>query len=193
MAPQFKRVLSSLDLEERILNGAALLGAVCVFLPWLTGEWLGEDLISFTGFGSFTSVIGFLIFALLVCTLGLTLVPAFGGPQLVRRRNKEVVRLCLTGQATVLSLAALSVLTKMTYDFPRMEIRFGIYCTFICSLVATFYAFWRLQEQRKNEVHEVFHHPDASATVEDHGEPTNLPPPPPPPPPLEPEDYRTHP
>jgi len=192
MPSQFRRVLSSLDLEERILNGAALLGTVCVFVPWFSGEWLGEDLTSFSGFGTFTSVIGIAIFLLLISTLGLTLVPMFGGPQLVRRRSKEIVRLCLSGQAAVLSLAALSVLTKMIYEYPRMEIRFGIYCTFICSLVATFYSFWRLQEQRKGEVHEVFHHPDGQASVEPHREPTNLPPPPPPPPPLEPEDYRKH-
>ena len=192
--PKYRRALSSLDLEEKILNGAALLALVSVFLPWFSGEWLGEDSVSYNGFQFFTSFLGFAIFLLHLALLGVTIVPMFGGPSFVKRRNKEILRLALSGQATVLALGALSVLTKVTYDYARMEIRFGVYCAFIGSLVATFYAFWKLQEQRRLENHEVFHHPEEPAAHSERHE-THLPPPPPPPPPppLKPEDHRLRP
>lgn len=194
MINRLKHLLAGLELEERILNGSALVGVLSVFLPWLSGEWLGEESVSYSGFEFFTSFIGILIFAMHVALLLIVLVPAFGGPVIVKRRHREVVRLCLASQATVLSIAALSVLTKVTYDYTRMEIRFGIYIAFISSILAAFYSFWRLQEQRKAGNSELFHHPDDQAAPTERSE-TVIPPPPapPPPPPLEPEEHRIRP
>lgn len=183
-----------LDLEERILNGAALFAAISVFFPWLSGEWLGEEEVAFSGFEFYTSMIGITIFLLHGVILSTTIVPLFGGPILVRRRYRDVSRLCLAGLATILCLAALSVLTKVTYDYTRMEIRFGIYLTFIGSLVAAFYSFWRMQEQKRSGNAEHFHHPDDQPAPSEKSE-SSLPPPPPPPPPppLEPEEHHIRP
>lgn len=187
-------MLSSMDLEERILNGASLFAFISVFMPWLSGEWLGEDFVSYSGFRFFTAAIGITFFLLHLVQLSISLSPMFGGPQLVRGHRKDVVRLCLTVQATILSLAALSVLTSITYDYTRMEIRFGIYCAFIGSLVSAFYSFWKMQEHNKAGVPEIFHHPDTvEAAPEPHPVHHSHIPPPPPPPPLEPEEFKMRP
>jgi hypothetical protein len=41
MHSRMLRNLQSLELEERILNAGAVVAAVSVFLPWMSGEWLG--------------------------------------------------------------------------------------------------------------------------------------------------------
>jgi len=194
MPSRIKRAFAGLELEERILNGASLLAIVSVFLPWISGQWLGDEDLTYSGFQFFTSIIGIIIFLCHVSLLALTVIPMFGGKMMLRKKQKEIIRLCLAGQATILSLAALSVLTKVTYDYTRMEIRFGIYCTFIGSLVAAFYAFWRLQEFRKSESQDLFHHPDDRTVATDRIETVmQTPPPPPPPPPLQPEEHHLRP
>lgn len=194
MQSRTRRSLAALDLEEKILNSAALFALVSVFLPWFSGEWLGEDFVSYNGFRFFTAFLGTAIFLLHAALLALTVVPLSGGPALVKKRHRETARLILAAQATILALAALSVLTIVTYDYTRMEIRFGIYCTFIGSLITTFYAFWRMQEQRRMESQEVFHHPEDREPHAERFEPAvPAPPPPPPPPPLKPEDHRIRP
>ena len=65
-----------LELEEQILNGGALIGLIGVFLPWLSGEWLGGDAITYSGFGFYTSFLGFAVFFLLLFILGITVIPA---------------------------------------------------------------------------------------------------------------------
>jgi hypothetical protein len=197
MQTRLRRVLASLDMEERILNGASLFALISVFFPWLSGELIGDDSVSYSGFHFFTAFIGTGIFLLHIAILSFTVVPAVGGPMMGGRRSRDFIRLCLAAQATILSLAALSVLTRITYDYARMEVRFGIYCTFIGSLIAGFYAFWRWQQMRKHEHGETFHHPedhelhDASSHESISSFPP--PPPPPPPPPLQPENHRIHP
>lgn len=188
------RMFNALDLEEKILNGASIFALVSVFFPWFSGEWLGEADVTYNGFTFFTSFIGWTIFLLHLAILALTVVPAFGGPSFVKRHARENARLSLAGIAAILSLAAISVLMNVTNDYTRMEIRFGVFCTFAGSIFATLYAFWKTQEQRKREAGETFHHP------EDHEKPEERPvvpvqplsAPPPPPPPLEPEEYRPH-
>lgn len=187
MASHFLRKILSLELEEKILNVGILLCMIGTFLPWIGGETLGNLYESHTGFGSYTSFIGIVVFAIALFALLITVIPLTGGPILVRRRYREVLRFCLTAQATVLILAALSVLIKVTLEFSRMEIRFGIYVSLIGSLVALLYAFLRFQEQRRSDVQELFHHPEEMrkpAGKEDFVE-TPPPPPPPPPPPIE--------
>lgn len=189
-----RRALTTLDLEERILNGASLFALISVFMPWFSGEWLGEDFVSYNGFRFFTAFLGSAIFALHLALLAITVVPLLGGPVIVKRRLREFTRLILASQAMILSLAALSVLTTVTYDYTRMEIRFGIYCTFIGSLITAFYAFWRYQEQQRRESHETFRHPEDSEQETNRAEPAMFAPPaPPPPPPLQPEEHRIRP
>lgn len=189
MPTRLRRLFASLDLEERILNGAVIFALISVFSPWFSGEWLGEETVSYSGFQFFTAFIGTLIFALNLGVLALTVLPAFNVAVFARKKQKELVRLFLASQATVLSLAALSVLTIVTHDYTRMEIRFGIYFTFIGSLVATFYAFWKYQEQRRLEPQSHFHHPDDMVQPEHPSALPDLPPPPPPPAPPKPEEH----
>lgn len=190
MVSAAKRLWTTLDLEERILNAAALLSLASIFFPWLSGEWLGGDTVTYTGWGFYTSFIGITVFVLLLGLLLITLVPLFGGPILLRKKYRDLVRLFLAVQSTVLLLAALSVLMKVTYEFSRIEIRFGIYLTLIGSIIVSIYTFLRWQEDRKNQTHEVFHHPEGTTVFEEKQESMQpAPPPPPPPPPLEPEEY----
>jgi hypothetical protein len=128
-----------------------------------------------------------------LCTLAvfiMTVVPAAGGQLPLKHRQRETLRSSLAILAAVLTLSALSVLINVTYDYARMDIRFGIYATFAGSIVSAFYAFWKLQEFRRSEIHEVFHHPEEIVQQEERRDPFAVPPPPPPPPPLEPEDYK---
>ena len=192
VSSKFMHRLSSLELEEKILNLASLIAIVGVFLPWMGGEWLGGESAAYSGLAFYTSFLGIAVLLLHLTNIFITAIPITGGPILVRKRSKEFVRLLLTGQATILILASLSVLTKVTFEFSRMEVRFGILVSLIASMVATLYTFLRYQEQRRSEVHELFHHPDDTAiTTEKDGELTKPPPPSPPPPP-EAEEHRLH-
>jgi len=189
--PTILRRIRSLELEEQILNGGALLALVGVFLPWTGGFMLGSDTVSYSGFGFFTSFIGIAVFLLNLFVLLITLIPLTGGPPLIRRHNKEHIRFFCGIQSSVLIVAALSVLMKVTFEFSRMEIRFGIIVTLIGSIAVVLESFLRMQEQRKSEVHDFFHHSEENEPLksqESHG-----PPPPPPPPPPGPEEHRIHP
>jgi hypothetical protein len=191
VTPPFLRKLTSLELEEQILNAGSLIAFIGVFLPWMGGEWLGGDTVTYSGVGFYTSFLGIGVMALHTFILVITLIPLTGGPVLIRRRHREVVRLAVTAAAALLVLAALSVLTKVTFEFSRMEIRFGIYVSLVGSLVAVLYAFLRFQEQRRSLVQELFHHPEDEGTPEERKETVTLTPPLPPPPRApEPEEHR---
>jgi hypothetical protein len=82
---------------------------------------------------------------------------------------------------------------KVTFEFSRMEVRFGIYVTLIGSIVSLVYAFLRLSEQRKSLVQELFRHPEDQTLPEEQKETFIAPPPPPPPPPPAPEEHRLYP
>lgn len=193
MESKFSRIWDSIDLEEKILNAAAIVGMIFIFFPWISGEWLGGDAVSYSGVGFYTSFLGIIVLLMLGFVVLTTLSPLLGGPVILRRKHKETVRFVLSVQATVLVLASLSVLTKITYEFTRMEIRFGIYLTLIGCLVTTLYCFLRWQEQRRSGSQEVFHHPEDNAPEEQIVESSiPPPPPPPPPPPLEPEEHNIH-
>lgn len=193
MPPRLLRNLSALETEEQILNGSSLLAIVGIFLPWITGEWLGGEKVTFTGFGFYTSFIGLVLFLIHLFILSLTLSPLLGGPVLVRKRLRETVRLSVAVIASVLVLAALSVLVKVTFDFSRMEVRFGVYLCLIGTLVSLLYAFLRFQEYRKSQAQEVFHHPEDRTRPEEQKDTFTAPPPPPPPPPSAPEEHRLYP
>lgn len=192
MTNRFSRLLSAVDLEERILNIGALLAIVGVLMPWISGQWGGQDEQVFSGLGFFTSFIGLAVVLLHLTAVAILAFPLLGGRQLVPQGRRHVARFFLTLTASVLILAALSVLTKVTLEFPRMGLRFGIYVSLIGSLISTLYAYLLYREQRRHEVRELFHHPEdhfrhvppaAPATT------SSATPPPPPPPPLEAEEH----
>lgn len=184
MASSAFRKLMALDLEEKILNLGSAISFVCIFFPWVSGEWLGGKNVTYSGLGFFTSFIGLSILLLQAYVLLITLVPVTGGPIIIKRQNKHGVRLFVTLLASVLTVAAWSVLTKFTFEF-RLQISFGLYGTLIGSLVATLYAFLLFQEHRRGVVKEFFHHGDGKQ----HKEPQ---PGSPPPPANEPEDHRMY-
>lgn len=194
MSSRLLRSLQGLELEERILNIGTLMGAVGVALPWISGDWQGGDQLTYTGFGFFTSLNGVVIFLLHFAVLLLTIIPLFGGPVIIRRKRlREIVRLCLTTQAVVLTLAALSVLLRVTIEFTRMEVRFGIYVCLVGGLIGLFESIVRFVEYKKAHEQETFHHPEDILPKEEEGTFTPPPPPPPPPRPPEPEEHRLYP
>lgn len=156
---QILRSLASMELEEQILHLGVFVALGGVFLPWIGGEWLGGDSITHSGLGYYTGYMGITIAALHTFVLLIALVPLSGGPQLVSKTKKDSYRFFVCLQATILTLASLSVLTKTTLDFARLEIRFGVYVSLIGSLVASLYAYLRYKEQQKREVQSIFHYP----------------------------------
>ncbi len=193
MPQRIIRTVNSLESEEQFLNGGAILAIIGVFLPWMSGEWLGGDSITYSGFGFYTSFLGLMVFLLALFILLITVVPLLGGPVIVKKRRREIVRLCLSSAATLLVLSALSVLMKVSFEFTRMELRFGIYVTLVGSIVTLVYSLLRFQEQRRSMGQELFRHPeDEEIPV---GQENLFTPPPPPPPPAapEPEDHRLYP
>lgn len=160
MSSSLIRKISSMELEEQILNAGALVALIGVFFPWVGGEWLGGESVTYTGFGFYTGFMGIAVFLLELFVLLITLIPLTGGPTLVRKDSKDTIRFYATAQAAILIVASLSVLTKTTLEFARMELRFGVYISLIGSLVALLYSFLRFQEKRRREVQDLFHHPE---------------------------------
>lgn len=191
---RLQRILSALDIEERVLNVASFLALISVLLPWISGEWLGGDPVSYNGFSFYTAFLGIIIFLIHGFIIAMTAVPLLGGPVIIRKNRKETLRLYLASQTFVLALASLSVLTKVTYEFSRIEIRFGMYLTLVCSIVCTLYAFLKWQEHRSTENQDLFRHPEEPIVRSDARTESVLPPPPPPPPPppLPPEEHYVH-
>lgn len=188
----FFRALAYLEIEEKILNVGALVALVGVFLPWFGGSWFGESTV-WTGFGFYTSFVGLLIFVSLAFILSLTLLPLMGY-QVIRKSVKDVIRLIVSLECVLLTIVTWSVLTNVTFDRAQMEVRFGIYLTLVGSIVASLYAFLRVQQQRKRQVQDLFHQSDAEeaspqASSRSRAE-QSVPAPPPPPPPGEPEEPR---
>jgi hypothetical protein len=193
MPARIIRVLQALELEEQILNGAALVGLVGVFLPWINGEWLGGERVTYSGFGFYTSFLGTAVSLLQVFILLVTFLPLFGGPVLLRKRYRETVRMMCALLSTVLVLAALSVLMNVTFEFSRMEVVWGIYVALVGNFVALLYSFLRWQEQRKSQVLELFHHPEDQTPLHEEKDVIITPPSPPPPPAPDPEEHRLYP
>ena len=191
MFAKIARAFRTMELEEKILHSGILLTAIGVFLPWFGGLWFGSESV-WSGFGFYTSYIGGSVFLIQVFLLVMTLSPLAGGPIIIRKSSRNYVRLLLCGISVILLLAALTVLLRVTFEVTRAEIRFGMYVSLVGSIVACLYSFLRHQEQQRNEVQELFRHPEvqspAKQIAKKHEEEEPLPPPPPPPPPP-PEDH----
>lgn len=186
-----KRALAALDLEERILNGSTLASVVFLFFPWMSGQLAGRDPVSYSGLEFYVSYIGGTILIIQIAILLMTILPIVGAPVMIRREWRHTIRLWLAIQAPVLILASLSVLTRVTYEFRGLSIRYGVYFSLVCALISALYAFLQWQEERRKEVQDLFHHPEDVATPVQQPEirSQQAPPPPPPPPPLQPEDH----
>lgn len=188
----FLKALKYLEIEEKILNIGALAALLGMFVPWFGGEWFGEPAV-WTGFQFYTSFMGLLIFLGLVSILSLTILPLFGY-QIIKPSLRDLLRLIISLECVLLTIAAWSVLTNISFDRSQMQIRFGIYVTLVGSIVASLYAFLRLQQERKRRVQELFHHPEDQVPEREKAirQPLEKTPPPPPPPPSpdEPEEPR---
>lgn len=193
MPSRLLRSLQTLELEEQILNAGSAIAIIGIFLPWLSGEWLGVS-ETYNGLGFYTSFLGLAIFLIHLFLLLVTFLPLTGGPVLLRKRYREFVRLFLAFQAVVLVLGVLTVLTRVTFEFTRMEVRWGVYVTLIGSFVTLLYTFLRWQEHRRSDVQDLFHHPEDQVAPPAESEAPTVPPPPPPPPPAPlPEEHRIYP
>ena len=173
------RKIFALEIEEKILNTAAVFAFVCVFFPWVGGEWLGGKTVTFNGLGFFTSFIGLTVLLLQTYILLITIIPITGGPLIIKTRYKNMARLMAAALSTLLTVAIWSVLTKFTFEFSRLEIYFGLYGTLVGSLVTTLYSFLRMQEERKTEAKNLFTHESTMPSEQNFA-----------PPPEQPEDHR---
>jgi hypothetical protein len=183
-----------MELEERILNAGAIIALVSVFLPWIGGDWLGGDRVTYSGLGFYTGFLGFSVLLLNLAILLLTIIPLAGGPMLLKtRRHRELFRLGASAQSVILTLAALSVLMKVSFEFSRMEVRFGIYLCLVGGLCALVESFLRYLEHRRSLSQEMFRHPEDQTVVERQEMLTPPPPPPPPPSMPQPEEHRRYP
>ncbi|MDD5469940.1 MAG: hypothetical protein PHO92_04060 [Candidatus Peribacteraceae bacterium] len=203
MAMQILQKIRALEFEEKILNGSLLIAFVGIFFPWIGGK---ESLIDdtsriFTGLGFHTGFIGLAVLALVTYVLLITIVPLTSRTTIIRRQHKSTVRLLATSLATILTLAALSVLYKVTFESPGLEVRFGVYVTIVGTLIATLYAFLAYQEEHRAQVRQMFHHPEdedlpqearQEKRIQQESQQNPLFQAPQPPPPPEPEEHKMH-
>lgn len=150
MAQKWLQNITKLELEEKLLNGGAIAAVIGIPLPWISGEWLGGSSVSYSGLQFYTSMIGVAVLLFQVFVICLTLVPLFGGPHILRGTTKEFFRLVLCCSSALLILAALSVLTSVTFEFSRMGLRYGIYISLIGSILSAIYASLRYHEALSN-------------------------------------------
>ncbi len=191
MFEKFTRVLRGMELEEKVLHAGLILCLIGLFFPWLGGQWVGEEQ-QWNGFGFHTGFMGQTVFIIDLFIVAMTLSPLLGGPVLVRKAVRHYVRLVLCAITSILLIASFTVLFRLTSEVSGAEIRFGIYISIVGSLLSTLYAFLKYDEQRKNEVHELFHHPDEQQKVTkipSYLPDEHRPPPPPPPSPMPVEDH----
>ncbi|MBT3835087.1 hypothetical protein HOF56_02455 [Candidatus Peribacteria bacterium] len=191
----FIRSLKRLEIEEKILNIGSTFALIGVFMPWFGGEWFGE-VTTWSGFGFYTSFAGLLIFLSHTFVLALTVLPLLGY-QVIKTSFRDTIRMIVGLECILLVIVVWSVLTNIAFDRAQMEIRFGLYLSLVGSIIVSLYAFLKLQQEKKRNVQEFFHHPeDGDADIQpirgeeskndDVGE--DIPPPPPPPPPAKPEE-----
>lgn len=158
MLRQFFTKLKALDLEEKVLNAGALAALIGVFLPWIGGRpsLLDDAVMTYTGLGHHTALIGYAIAGLELYTLLITIVPLTGAAPLVRRDHRDIVRLNLTTVTSILILASLSVLMRVSFSSPGLEVRFGIYLSLVGSLFANLYAYLNYQVHKRKQVENFF-------------------------------------
>lgn len=192
MNDKLVRLVRSMELEEKILHVGVLVSLGSLFLPWIGGQWYGI-VQQWSGFGFYTGYIGHAVLLIEAFILVMTISPMFGGPVVVRKSNRNSVRLKLCALCTILLVAGFTILLRLTSEISGAEIRFGIYTSIIGSAIATLYAFLKYQEEIKAQAQALFQHPDETVLKPKPKPvdtfPEDKPPPPPPPPPMPPEDH----
>lgn len=187
------RSVRSMELEDRIFHSGLLIAASSVFFPWLTGGITRETSLWENGFSFRTGLIGHAALLLVIFLFLVTFSPALGGPVIVRRSARGLVRLSCASALTLLLAAAFTVVARTTFEIPGTDIRYGLYLATMASALSTFYAALSVREQLLQGARQPFRHPDEPAPSPrlplHEAEPTHVPPPPPPPPPLPPEDH----
>ena len=168
MRSRFLTNIIRLGTDEKILISASVISIAGVFLPWISGEWLGGEDIRHNGLSFYTSIIGMSILVLNLFIVGMSVWP-MQRTSPAEDAARAVIRTTLAIIATVIALAALSVLMNVAYEFARLSVRIGIYVTIIGSVICTFYAYVKLRELKRTEQ-------EQAAEAE-----SRLPPPPPPP------------
>lgn len=194
MYDKILRILRSMELEEKVLHFGIVLCLLSLFFPWLGGQWYG-NVQEWNGFGYQTGFMGHAIFIMQLFMIVMTASPLFGGPVIVRKVNRRLVRLILSAVSTIMLVSAFTILLRLTGEVSGAEIRFGIYSSLVGSAIATLYAFLQYQEQLRTQAQALFHHPEQAAAVKKPAAdqdtfPDDKPAPPPPPPPLPPEDHK---
>lgn len=162
MQSTFLRKIAGLSLEEKILNSAVILTCVSIFFPWFGGRWIGGEMRAYSGFGFYTSFIGFALFLLNGYVLAIGMAPLTSSTRLLKKAHENTVRLVCCAASVLLTLAALSVLIRVTFEFQAMEIRFGVGSTLFGSLASLFYSFLLRQEEKNKEVTSLFTHEEES-------------------------------
>ncbi len=191
MFDKFSRILKGMELEEKVLHTGVLLCLLGLFVPWAGGVWAGETQ-QWNGFGFYTGFIGHLIVLAELFIVAMTLSPLLDGPVIVRKAARNFVRFLLCVIISILLIGCFTILLRLTSQISGLEVRFGIYLSILGSLLATLYAFLKYDEQCKNEVLQLFYHPDEpqrakKVDLDLHDE--DRPPPPPPPSPMPAEDH----
>lgn len=185
MLERFLRVLRAMELEEKILHIGIVLCLCGLFFPWLN-----DSVQQWNGFGYQTGYIGHVTFVLQIVILSITASPLFGGPIIVRRQSRHIVRFLLSLAALILLIAAFTVLFRVSNELHGIEIRFGMHVALVGCSLSTLYAFLKYQEDRRLQAQALFHHPDhpvpkPKQNTDTFSDDRPLPPPPPPPPPPE--------
>lgn len=190
MLEKLIRSLKSMELEEQIYHIAVLMCGFSVLLPWFGSHdvtyqsWMGIDF--------YTGYIGRLVLIIQCFLLTMTILPMLGGPTLIQRSYRPLLRLVLSGMSSLLIIAAFTVLVRVTSEIANTEVRFGVYVSIVSGIIAFLYAYLRYQQYAKLRQQEVFRHPEEKKIIVpqvDTDLSVSLPlPPPPPPPPL--EDHR---
>jgi hypothetical protein len=190
MIDRYIRLLRDMELEEKVLHTGVIICFFGLLLPWIGGQWYGSAQ-QWNGFGFYTGFIGHFVLVLQLYIVIIALSPLLGGPVIVRKVSRNSVRLFCSSICLILLIAAFTVLLRLTSEVSGAEIRFGIYVCIVGSTLTTLYSFLKYQEQRKNEVRQLFHHPDEQVAkpVPEPTQDEDKPPPPPPPPPLAPEEH----
>ena len=134
MYEKFLRILRAMELEEKVLHVGVLVCILGLFVPWIGGQWSGT-VQQWSGFGFYTGYVGQTVFLIQVFIIALTVSPLLGGPVLVKKANRNNVRLNLSCICTILLIAAFTVLLRLTSQLSGAEIRFGIYFAIVGSAI----------------------------------------------------------
>lgn len=159
MASSFFSKLRRMETEEKLLNAGVLMTMLSLFFPWLSGRWIADEIRTDTALSlsSYISFIGLTMLLLQGFVLLVSLVPLWSGKIILRTEHKHIVRLCCNAITAILIVASLSVLLKVTFDFPSMQIRFGVYAALVGSFLSTLYSFLLVQEEHRRHVRSLFH------------------------------------